>query len=79
MFIEEALLAAKLAHPNVIHIFDLGESACSHFIAMEYIAGKTLTPTSRAPGCFVWRPDQATSINATDARVKPQIRREGDR
>jgi serine/threonine-protein kinase len=47
MFIEEALLAAKLSHPNVIHIFDLGESACSHFIAMEYIAGKTLREIHR--------------------------------
>lgn len=42
MFINEALLAAALDHPNIVHIFDLGEMPQGYFIAMEYIAGKTL-------------------------------------
>ncbi len=48
MFIEEALVAAKLSHPNVIQLFDLGESNGSYFIAMEYIAGRTLRQVHRA-------------------------------
>ncbi len=44
--IEEALLAAKLSPPNVIHIFDLGESECSYFIAWRpYQARRAATDT----------------------------------
>src|SRR5207245_10492729 len=39
MFLDEARLAARLIHPNVIHIFDLGEAAGTFYIAMEYVPG----------------------------------------
>jgi serine/threonine protein kinase len=42
MFINEASLAARLNHPNIVHIFDLGELHSRYFIAMEYVAGKSL-------------------------------------
>jgi serine/threonine-protein kinase len=47
MFIDEALLASQIQHPNVVNIFDLGESHGSYFIAMEYIAGRTLRHVQR--------------------------------
>ncbi len=47
MFIDEALLASRIQHPNVVNIFDLGESHGSYFIAMEYIAGRTLRHVQR--------------------------------
>jgi serine/threonine-protein kinase len=47
MFIDEALLASRIQHPNVVNIFDLGESHGSYFIAMEYIAGRTLRHIQR--------------------------------
>ncbi|MCC6748746.1 MAG: PEGA domain-containing protein [Deltaproteobacteria bacterium] len=40
MFIDEAKIAGQLSHANVCQIFELGEIAASHFIAMEYVWGK---------------------------------------
>lgn len=42
MFIEEARLACKLSHPNVVHTYEVGEDAGKHYIAMEYLEGVSL-------------------------------------
>ncbi len=47
MFIDEALLACELDHPNIVHIFDLGQLGNTYFIAMEFIAGKNLRQIQR--------------------------------
>lgn len=47
MFIDEAVLASRIAHPNVVSILDLGETGGSYYIAMEYIAGRTLRHVQR--------------------------------
>src|SRR6266852_3024439 len=41
-FIQEARAASSLNHPNIVHIYDVGEENGTHFIAMEYVAGVTL-------------------------------------
>jgi serine/threonine-protein kinase len=41
-FLREARLAARLAHPNVVRVFDVGEDDGRPFIAMEYVEGQTL-------------------------------------
>jgi eukaryotic-like serine/threonine-protein kinase len=41
-FLREGRLAARLAHPNVVRIFDVGEDGGRPFIAMEYVDGETL-------------------------------------
>jgi len=41
-FLDEARLAALLTHPNIVQIFDLGDSDGIYFIAMEYIRGQDL-------------------------------------
>ena len=41
-FIQEAKAAAALKHPNIAHIYEVGESQGTHFIAMEHIEGTTL-------------------------------------
>ena len=43
MFLDEARLAARLTHPNIVQIFDLGEADGDYFIAMEYIDGVDLS------------------------------------
>lgn len=41
-FLGEARLAAQMNHRNVVQVFELGEETGSYFIAMEYVAGKSL-------------------------------------
>lgn len=47
MFLSEARLAARLNHPNIVQIFDLGEIAGEYYIAMEYVNGWDLSKISR--------------------------------
>ena len=41
-FIQEARSAARLAHPNVVNVFDQGEDGETAYIVMEYLPGITL-------------------------------------
>src|SRR5260221_3891063 len=41
-FIGEARSAARLSSPNVVAIFDQGSDKRLHYIAMEYVPGRTL-------------------------------------
>jgi serine/threonine-protein kinase len=50
MFLDEARLAASMAHPNVVQIFDLGQAEGAYFLAMEYVAGPDLLSILRAHG-----------------------------
>lgn len=42
MFMNEAKLAARLDHPNIVHVFDFGTVDGRHFLAMEYVRGLTM-------------------------------------
>ncbi|HRX20391.1 MAG TPA: protein kinase [Syntrophomonadaceae bacterium] len=41
-FKTEALAAAKLTHPNIVNIYDVGQQNNKHYIVMEYVEGLTL-------------------------------------
>lgn len=41
-FVLEAKTAAKLAHPNLVNVFDQGSDAGTTFLVMEYVPGITL-------------------------------------
>jgi serine/threonine protein kinase len=42
MFLAEARLSAKLSHPNIIQVYELGKVGAEYFIAMEYVRGLDL-------------------------------------
>ncbi|HEX5886381.1 MAG TPA: protein kinase, partial [Pyrinomonadaceae bacterium] len=41
-FQQEARAASAIAHPNVAHIYEIGEANGLHYITMEYVKGATL-------------------------------------
>lgn len=49
-FIREASAARRLDHPNVVEIYDVGESSSLHYIVMEYVPGQTLKKVIAANG-----------------------------
>src|SRR5262245_13462009 len=40
MFMDEARLAARMNHPNVVQTYEFGEEEGRQFIAMEYLDGQ---------------------------------------
>ncbi|MEV5984099.1 Stk1 family PASTA domain-containing Ser/Thr kinase [Streptomyces sp. NPDC052051] len=51
-FIREAKSVARLAHPNVVQVFDQGTDGSYVYLAMEYIAGCTLRDVLRERGAL---------------------------
>lgn len=48
MFLDEARLAARLDHPNIVHTVEVQDDGGIPFIAMEYIEGESLNAIMRA-------------------------------
>ncbi len=47
MFLDEAQVAARISHPNVAQVFDLGKTEDTYWIAMEYLHGEPLREVMR--------------------------------
>jgi serine/threonine-protein kinase len=47
MFLDEARIAAKLSHPNVCEVYELGNVDGQYFIAMQYLEGVPFTEAMR--------------------------------
>jgi serine/threonine-protein kinase len=47
MFLDEARLSARISHPNVCPVFDLGQADGRYFVAMEYLEGVPLMSIMR--------------------------------
>jgi len=58
-FRREASSAAGLSHPNIVGIFDRGEWNGTYYIAMEYVAGRSLKTVVREQGAL----DPQTAID----------------
>jgi eukaryotic-like serine/threonine-protein kinase len=59
-FRREAQAAANLNHPNIVGVYDWGRQANTYFMAMEFVAGRTLADILHANGKL--RADQAAEI-----------------
>jgi len=47
-FKRESRAIARLSHPNIVTIYDIGEEDGQHFIVMEYLEGETLRERTQA-------------------------------
>ena len=63
-FQREARSAAKLHHPNIVTIHDIGEQAGQHYYTMDYVPGENLAERARTRP---FSPRQAAEITAAVA------------
>ena len=49
-FRAEALSVARISHPNIVNIFDVGDQDSTYYIVMEYVDGYTLKHLIREQG-----------------------------
>lgn len=61
LFAEEARLAQRLDHPNLVRIFESGQVDGSWYIAMEYVEGLDLRSAIEAHGGPLW-PSMAAAL-----------------
>jgi len=67
LFMQEARTAARLGHPNIVTIFDVGQENGTYFLAMELIDGLTLMSLVKQRGALPV--EQACYIIALAARA----------
>jgi serine/threonine-protein kinase len=51
-FLREASAAARLNHPNIVQVYDRGQSDSTYYIAMEFVDGMTLKDLVRRRGAL---------------------------
>lgn len=61
----EAKSLARLVHPNVVSVFDVGKFEGSVFVTMEYVEGETLAERMAA-----WRRDEAPGLEVVATYVE---------
>lgn len=83
-FQREAQAAARLDHPSIIRVYDVGEDQGHHFIVMEYVDGISLHEAVRSngpcslPDALRMAIDMASALQAADEKhivhrdVKPE-------
>ncbi|MFP3881627.1 MAG: Stk1 family PASTA domain-containing Ser/Thr kinase [Actinomycetota bacterium] len=64
-FRREAQAAANLSHPNIVGIYDWGQSSGTYFIVMEIVDGRSLRDVLKSEGALL--PRRATEIAAETA------------
>jgi len=66
-FRREARAAARLSHPNIVRMVDVGKSEGLHYYSMEFVEGETLKHLLREQGCI--DTDRALEIALQAARA----------
>ncbi|MEY8320388.1 Stk1 family PASTA domain-containing Ser/Thr kinase [Lachnospiraceae bacterium 46-61] len=60
-FRSEALAAARLSHPNIVRVYDVGQEGNVYFIVMEYVHGDTLKQAIKEKAPF----DTKSTLNVS--------------
>ena len=59
-FLREARAAARIKHPNIVTVYDVGQEQDQFYFVMEYLDGQTLSDHIRQQGALP--PDEALSL-----------------
>jgi len=59
-FLREARAAARIKHPNIVTVYDVGQEQDEFYFVMEYLEGQTLADHIRQHGAL--QPEEALSI-----------------
>jgi serine/threonine-protein kinase len=54
-FYQEARAAGQLAHPNIVHTYDIDSDGKTHYIVMEYVPGRNLQEIVKRDGPLGFR------------------------
>ena len=73
-FKREAKAAAKLSHPCIVNVFDVGHSEDINFIVMEYVAGGTLKQEIEKYGRLSYKDAIKIAIDVASALNHAHIR-----
>jgi len=91
-FLREARAAARLKHPNIVTVFDVGQEGGWYYFVMEHLAGETLAARLQAQGALPaqealsilrrWRPPwtMPTTVGSsivTSSRATSSLARRG--
>src|SRR5487761_2248143 len=74
-FRREAQAAASLSHPNIVPVYDWGESDDTHFIVMEYVDGEPLASIIHTQAPIA--PGSAAQVAADIAKALSYAHRHG--
>jgi serine/threonine-protein kinase len=74
-FRREAQAAANLSHPNIVPVFDWGETDSTYFIVMEYVDGEALSSIIRTQAPL--NSAQAASVASDIAKALAYAHRHG--
>jgi serine/threonine protein kinase len=67
LFVAEAKLSARLTHPNIVQVFELGEVDGDYYLAMEYLHGRDLASVMKSGSAV--HPALAAAIAANICRA----------
>jgi len=74
-FEREARLAARLSHPNLVGVYDVGEDEGRPFIVLEYVEGENLAELLSRRGRLA--PDEARGLALQAARALAHVHEAG--
>jgi len=74
-FLREARLAAKLQHPNIVTIYDVGEVNGTYYIVMEFVEGRPLNLILQEEGPL--SPERAARITIQVAQALDYAHKQG--
>ena len=68
-FQQEARSAAAISHPQIAHIYEVGQTEGHHYIAMEYVAGVTLRKRLRSGEALTTKEALRLAVHVAGALV----------